>query len=262
MPIMLIPHGGGPMPLMDDPHHQALINFLKNVPAEFAQPKAIVIISAHWEEDVATVTSSQEPGLLYDYHGFPEQYYQLNYPIKGNPELSHRVVELIKNAGIKVNKDSKRNFDHGCFVPLKLMYPDADIPVVQISLINNLDAQAHLELGKAIGELSQEGVLIVGSGLSFHNMRAFMNDDQPVIKQAGEFNQWLNDVIVSQPIHASEQSMSQWQEAPSARFCHPREEHLLPLHVCLGAAMTANLTASNVFNDKILGIPTSGFLWQ
>lgn len=263
-PIIYIPHGGGPMPLLGEPNHLSLIHFLKNIGASLGQPKAILMISAHWEADVATLSSAKHPHMMYDYHGFPKESYEVTYPAPGDPELATQISELIVAHGQSSTTNASRGFDHGTFVPLKLMYPAANIPVVQLSLVNTLSAQTHIELGKAIGHLSEQEILIIGSGFSFHNMSAFMSNDPAVAQKSQQFDDWLNHVLVSDELNLQqrENALAHWLQAPEARYCHPREEHLLPLHVCFGAAMTANLRATNVFDETIVAAKTSGFLWQ
>jgi len=263
-PIVYIPHGGGPMPLLDEPNHQGLTEFLKNLDAQLGQPKAILMISAHWEEDIVVVSGGAKPELIYDYYGFPEESYQISYKAIGKPELAAKVVKILKDAGISAKNDTTRGFDHGTFVPLKLIYPKANIPVVQLSLINDLDPQKQIDLGKAIGKLVAEDILIIGSGLSFHNLQVLMSCDPSVFEKSKQFDDWLNNTLVDQNLtwQGREKNLINWLSAPYARFAHPREEHLLPLHVCFGAALSANLKAKNIFKQKFLGTQVSAFLWQ
>ena len=252
------------MPLLGESNHLPLINFLHNLATSLTKPKAILIISAHWEVDQATVTSGAKPDLIYDYSGFSKESYEIQYPVAGHSELAHKVQGLIQASGMKAKTDSQRGFDHGVFVPLKLMYPKANVPVVQLSLLNSLDAQKHIELGKTLGQLCDEDIMIIGSGFSFHNMNAFMRDNSSNQSRSQEFDTWLNQVLLSDEtsFQQKEKALTHWEQAPQARFCHPREEHLLPLHVCFGVAMAANLNASNVFDERLLGVKTSAFLWQ
>lgn len=156
--------------------------------------------------------------------------------------------------------DPRRGFDHGLFIPLKLMYPQADIPAIQLSLLRGLKPAAHIALGKALRELMQENILVVGSGFSFHNMRAFSWQGMAAPDPANDaFQDWLIETCtgpLSQP--EREQRLLEWEKAPSARYCHPREEHLLPLHVCFGMA---DKPAEVVFDDRILGKRAIGLLW-
>lgn len=263
-PIVFVPHGGGPMPLLNEPNHRGLISFLNQLPSRYAQPEAIVMISAHWEEKVATVNAGDQPELIFDYQGFQKEAYEVTYPAPGNGGLAEKVVSSLHKAGLAAATDRSRGYDHGVFVPLKLMYPQANIPVVQLSLVNSLDPQTQIAMGKAIGHLAKQNILIVGSGMSFHNMRAFMSKDPLVIKKSEEFDQWLNEAITSNRLSwaEKEQALINWKQAPHGEFCHPREEHLLPLHVCFGAAQIAGLKADNVFDEMLLGVKTSAFLWE
>ena len=173
-------------------------------------------------------------------------------------------MALIQQQGIEAKTDAKRGFDHGTFVPLKLMFPEANIPVVQLSLTNNLDPQTQINLGKAIGELANHNVLIVGSGLSFHNLQVLMSKDPVVLEKSETFDSWLNNVVINKKLtwQEKEQALVNWTSTPQARFAHPREEHLLPLHICFGAAQKANLSATNIFNETFLNTKVSGFLWR
>jgi len=258
--VLFIPHGGGPMPLLGDEGHDELIAFLKDVKNLIKKPSAILMVSAHWEEQVATITSNHSPDLIYDYYGFPEQAYNIKYPAKGDSLLANKVLGLLQAQGIKSKLDEHRGFDHGMFVPLKLMYPDADIPCVQLSLMSNLDAQTHIDMGKALTDLQNENILIIGSGFSFHNMKEFRNKQSNDSKNEA-FETWLIDTCTNQAITIAqkEQALTQWQKAPFARYCQPREEHLLPLHVCFGAG---NSNAKLVFDKKVLGKKTCAFLWS
>lgn len=260
-PILFIPHGGGPLPLLGDKAHQEMVSFLHEIPATLSKPSAIVVISAHWEEQVVTITSGNKPTLFYDYSGFPDEAYNIKYPANGNPTLANKVYNMLQNAGIKANLDEQRGFDHGMFVPLKIMYPDAQIPCIQISLVKGLDPKTHIQIGKALTELRKENILILGSGFSFHNLRAFApqnghaTDDKNIA-----FEQWLIQTCTDNALTADEreQQLIQWSDAPFARYCHPREEHLMPLHVCYGLASTP---AKLVFDGTVIGKKTSGYLW-
>jgi len=263
-PIIYIPHGGGPMPLLNEPNHLGLINFLTELPAKLGEPKAVLVISAHWEEDITTISSRAQPELIYDYYGFPEESYQIQYKAAGEPELADKIMKMLKWQDISVKLDPKRGLDHGTFVPLKLIYPNADIPVVQLSLTNDLDPQKQINVGKAIGKLVEEEVLIIGSGLSFHNLKVLMSCDPIVYDKSERFDSWLNNIVTNQALtwHQKEQSLVNWLDAPEARYAHPREEHLLPLHICFGAAWSTEMEAKNIFNEKFLGTQVSAFLWQ
>lgn len=237
--IIFISHGGGPWPLLNDPRHKNLIEFLKKIPQTLISPSAILVISAHWEEDTPAVQSSHQPEMLYDYYGFSEESYQINYPASGQPELAAYISAILNRNGIKANLDSKRGFDHGLFVPLMLMYPAATIPCLQLSLLSSLDPGDHIHLGKALRELRHENILIIGSGSSFHNLSAFREPPTPeTLALNNGFENWLKDALLNHQCTEAEreQILSNWLDAPGARYSHPREEHLLPLHVCYGVA--------------------------
>jgi 4,5-DOPA dioxygenase extradiol len=250
------------MPLMGDPGHLEMISTLTAIASSINKPSAIVVVSAHWEESVVTVTSGEKPGLVYDYFGFPDEAYAVEYPSPGEPQLAQRIVDALTTSGIKANLDDRRGFDHGHFVPLKIMYPLGDIPCVQLSLIKGLDPAQHLDIGKALGKTLDESVLILGSGSSFHNMQGFFDpDNKDADAQNAAFESWLQGTCTSPALSEDERSdrLIQWPNAPGARYCHPREEHLLPLHVCYG---TARKAATKSWSVDILGKKMSMFLWS
>jgi len=258
--IVYFSHGGGPLPILGDPGHKAMVDFMFDLPSQLIKPDAILVISAHWEENVATVLGAQNPAMFYDYYGFPSQAYEITYPAPGSPELARRIVALLETQHIPASIDHHRGFDHGLFIPLKLMYPSADIPALQLSLVRGLNPGVHLSIGHALAELMEDNILVIGSGFSFHNMRAFAwhgNGDPDPANDA--FQDWLIDTCTS-PMAQSEREMRlrEWERAPHARYCHPREEHLLPLHVC---ADLAGKPAQVVFDDRILGKRSLAFLW-
>ena len=258
--IVYFSHGGGPLPILGDASHKAMIDFMKQLPSQLRKPSAIIVISAHWEEGEATLLGAPNPAMFYDYYGFPEEAYKIIYPAPGSPELANRVVGLLGQSNIPARIDPQRGFDHGLFIPLKLMYPQADIPSLQLSLLRGLNPAAHLALGKALRPLMRENILVIGSGFSFHNLRAFSWQGIGTPDPANDaFQNWLVEVCAG-PISQSEreQRLVEWEKAPSARYCHPREEHLLPLHVCAGMA---DKPAQVVFDDQILGKRGVAFLW-
>ncbi len=260
-PVVFIPHGGGPLPLLGDPDHQALVNFLQEFPKTLAKPKAILVISAHWETAQATITSGAHPSLIYDYSGFPPAAYNITYPAPGDPILADKILQLLQHAGISASLDAKRGFDHGLFVPLKIMFPNADIPCVQLSLLHSLNPAAHIKIGQALNSLRQDNLLIIGSGFSFHNMQAFFATDREAADaKNAAFQAWLIDICCNPALSTTErlEKLVAWQNAPFADYCHPRAEHLLPLHVCAGLADTH---AKLLFNDKVIGKQAVAFLW-
>ena len=259
LPVAYLPHGGGPWPFadigMDGGEKRALTDYLVSV-AKLPKtaPKAILVVSAHWEEAVPTVMTSAAPPLLFDYSGFPPETYRLTWPAPGEPALAARVRTLLGAAGIDSAEDGARGFDHGTFVPLKLTYPDAHIPTVQLSLKRGLDPAEHLAIGRALAPLRDEGVFLVGSGMSFHNMRAFRDPRaRPVAEQ---FDTWLAEATTAEPAERDAR-LSRWVDAPGARLCHPREEHLLPLMVVAGAAGADR--GQQAFRGAVFGVRCSGF---
>jgi aromatic ring-opening dioxygenase catalytic subunit (LigB family) len=260
-PVLFIPHGAGPLPLLGDKGHQDMIGFLKEITPSLGKPSAILVISAHWEAGKATITTGKTPSLLYDYYGFPDEAYEIEYPAPGAPMLAEKIFGLLQQNGIDASLDDQRGFDHGLFVPLKLMYPDANIPCVQLSLINHLEPEAHIKLGKALADLRKDNVLIIGSGFSFHNLKAFFSGNPDAMDAKNEaFEHWLIDTCTNTAITTKERRarLIDWVNAPFARYCHPREEHLLPLHVCAGLSDTA---AELVFDGKVAGKRACAFLW-
>jgi 4,5-DOPA dioxygenase extradiol len=260
-PVLYFPHGGGPMPLLGDAGHEHMIDFLRAITPALGKPAAILVISAHWEAKVPTLTSGESPSLLYDYFGFPQESYAITYPAPGDPALARDVYQLLRAGGLEARLDDQRGFDHGLFVPLKIMYPAAEIPCVQLSLVSGLDPESHLRIGRALLELRKQNVLVVGSGFSFHNMRAFdFSGHAAPDPQNDAFQDWLMDTCTNRAITREERErrLARWALAPSARYCHPREEHLLPLHVCCGAAGTA---AKVVFDGYVLGKRSVALLW-
>lgn len=257
--IIYFSHGGGPLPILGDPGHQAMIDFMRQLPAQLRKPKAILVISAHWEESAATLMGAARPPMFYDYYGFPEQAYAITYPAPGSPDYAQRVAELLKRNNIPTRIDSERGFDHGLFIPLKMMYPQADIPAFQLSLLQGLSPAAHIALGRALRELASENIMVIGSGSSFHNLRAVFQQRHTVDSANEAFQDWLIETCAgSLSFSEREQRLIHWGQAPSARYCHPREEHLLPLHVCYGMA---DKPAQVIFDDQIFGKRNLAFMW-
>ncbi len=260
MPTWFIPHGAGPCFFMawNPPDAWSrTADFLKGLAATLPRrPSAIVLVSAHWLEPVIGVTSGAQPALIYDYHGFPAPTYTLRYDAPGSPALAAHIDALMGQSGQAVQAHPGRGFDHGMFIPLMLMFPDADIPVVQLSLRSDLDPQAHLQAGQALAALRDEGVLIVGSGMSFHNMRGY--GDPRFGPISDEFDHWLTDAVQSEPAQRY-RALVDWAQAPSARLSHPprAEEHLLPLMVVAGAA--GQDAGQRVFSDRVLETTLSAF---
>jgi aromatic ring-opening dioxygenase catalytic subunit (LigB family) len=258
LPTLYLPHGGGPCFFMEwtmGPRDMwdKMAAYLRSIEKTLPQtPKALLVISAHWETQAPTVLAQEAPPLLFDYYGFPPHTYQLTWPAPGDPALAKRVQGLLAEAGISSAQDTSRGFDHGVFIPLKLAFSEAKIPTVQLSLKVGLDPAEHIAIGRALAPLREEGVLIIGSGMSYHNMRGFMNPSS--LGPSQRFDAWLATTSTQERTQR-EQALTQWRLAPSAKECHPREEHLLPLMVVAGAA---NEDAGQVtFQDQVMGVVVS-----
>ena len=279
LPTLYIPHGGGPWPFMDPSRQRpdgsvsigdgdfrdwayspsnpwdGLAVFLRGLAATVQPaPRAVLVVSGHWEEDPVAINAQAQPPLLFDYYGFPPHTYQLRYPAPGDPMLAQEIRQLLEDAGIPVRTETRRGLDHGVFVPFLLVYPRADMPIVQVSLRSGLDAAQNLALGAALAPLRRRGVLIVGSGMSFHNLGVRSMANTP-IPESDAFDAWLG-AVASDPAGRN-RALLAWRSAPAARFAHPREEHLLPLMVAAGAA--AEDRGERIFNDVMLGWRISGF---
>jgi len=234
----------------------ALQAYLQSLPSRLpGRPDALLVVSAHWEAPRPTVLAAAHPELLFDYYGFPPQTYRLTYPAQGAPHLGARVRELLGAAGIECDEELNRGYDHGIFIPLKVSFPNADIPILQLSLQAGLDPARHIAMGRALAVLRDENVLVIGSGLSFHNLSAF--GAPAVHAPAAQFDQWLTHTVCETPPAEREMRLSRWSLAPYARLCHPREEHLLPLMVAVGAA--AGDAGSHAFSGTIWGKAISAY---
>ncbi|NSW53217.1 MAG: dioxygenase [Anaerolineae bacterium] len=264
-PILYLPHGGGPLPLLGDPSQENLTRFLTSIAARFGDFTAVLMVSAHWVAATPTLTHHPNPDLLYDYYGFPPESYSIQYPAPGSPKLAEKAAARLQEAGLQPAFDDVRGFDHGMFVPMKLMLPDARIPCVQLSLIAGFDPTAHIAVGKALAPLRKDGVLIIGSGMSFHNLRAFFTPQSTVPgKESVAFDQWLFDTFNNDELtlQQREEHLTQWESAPYARYCHPYEDHLLPLHVCFGAACNEYIKPRRLFHEPSMGHMVSAYLWE
>jgi aromatic ring-opening dioxygenase catalytic subunit (LigB family) len=261
LPVYFISHGGGPWSFMDEESrapYSVLARELEDMPRQIGvTPKTILIISAHWEEPEFTVMASPRPPMIYDYYGFPDYTYRIRYDAPGDPPLAARVKALVEAAGTPARLDAERGFDHGAYTPLKVMYPGADVPVVQLSLKAGLDPVSHLALGRDLAPLREEGVLIVGSGLTYHNLRQFFSPRG--WGPSREFDGWLRDVLLTGNPNDRGKLLAAWEAAPAARAAHPREEHLLPLMVAVGAAEHDVCELSYHEEDFLGGLTVSNF---
>lgn len=261
-PTYYIPHGGGPCFFMDTPPGiptdtwESMAAFLKGIDEELGErPRAVIVISAHWQRNNPTIYRQEKPALLYDYYGFPPHTYELTYPVSGDQQLTEEIAEALREGGFAPEFEDKRGLDHGVFIPFKLIYPDADVPIVQLSMLRGDSPEDHIKLGKALAPLREKGVLIVGSGLSYHNLRTFFHQPLAQDKASGDFDRWLTDAVLDVPNRDAK--LNVWETAPAARACHPTEEHLLPLMVAAGAA--EDEAATQVYSDWVLGKAVSGY---
>lgn len=270
--VVALSHGGGPMPVLGDPSHADLVESMRTrVPAILGlndtarRPKAIVLVTAHWSEAVPSISSGAKPKLLYDYGGFPPEAYRLKYDAPGSPEVAQRVSALLKKGGFQPDLDDERGWDHGVFVPLLLVHPAADIPVVQVSVLASEDPSAHFRMGQALAPLRDEGVAIVGSGFaSFHNLRlmfAGITKDPAAAAQLKEWNAAVTAAATEPDETAREAAFEKWRSFPAAYVTHPRggAEHFLPLIVCAGAVGNE---AGKTYTDHFQGLDIMSYYWE
>ncbi|WP_145732263.1 DODA-type extradiol aromatic ring-opening family dioxygenase [Nitrospirillum pindoramense] len=261
LPTYFISHGGGPWPYMTGEfrrHFDKLEQSLIEMRAELRDlPRSVLVISGHWEDDGFAISSGERPGMVYDYGGFPEYLYHIRYAAPGSPELARRVCELLGAAGIGARLDPARGFDHGTFSIMKPLYPDEDIPVVQLSLNVGLDPALHIAVGRALAPLRDEGVLIIGSGLSFHNLSRMSTEASR--ESSRQFDDWLQQTVIHAAPDARVARLLDWEQAPAARRAHPREDHLIPLMVAVGAAEAEPAALSYHQADFAGGITASSF---
>jgi len=218
-------------------------------------PEAIMMVSGLWESDTVEVMSSPKPPMVYDYYNFPKETYEVVYPADGAPVYADRACDHLQQAGFEAKLNTTQGYDHGVFVPMAAMYPKADIPLFQVSILKSYDPEIHFEMGRALAALRRENVMIIGSGLSYHNLR-HLGPEAAVPSSA--FDVWLNDVMAL-PSGAHTKRLLDWESAPYARMCHPEEDHLVPLFVALGEA--EDDIATNIYQEAGLmgGISASGF---
>lgn len=238
LPTYAISHGGGPWPWIKElmpVDWQPLEDALTSIPAEIGTtPSAVLVVTAHWEAPVFTVQGNPNPPMIYDYGGFPPHTYEIQYPAPGHPAVADRVTQLLTDAGIANDRDDARGFDHGTFVPMHVMFPDANVPIVQLSILRNFDPKQHLAAGRALAPLRDEGVLIVGSGLpSYHDLSRM---GPAAAEPSRTFDTWLTETMVGSTGADRSDRLVRWSHAPAARQAHPREDHFIPLLVAVGAA--------------------------
>ncbi len=258
LPVLFVSHGGGPWPWVDSlrPMYESTEQALRRLPERLPErPKAVLVISGHWEAPQFTVASSARPRMEYDFSGFPPHTYEIRYAAPGDPGLAARARELIAEMSFEVAVDPRRGFDHGVFVPLGLMYPHADMPIVMVSVRSDYDPAAHLAVGRALAPLRDQGVLILGSGLTYHNMRGFGLKSSTA--DAESFTRYLDETITETDGRTREERLERWETAPRARMAHPREDHLMPLLVAAGAA--GSDPGRVLFSERVMAVPMQSY---
>jgi 4,5-DOPA dioxygenase extradiol len=261
LPTLFVPHGGGPCFFMDpdggppDPMWRPMQAYLAGLIDSLPErPRAILMVSGHWEEQAVTVHVGTSPGLLFDYHNFPDHTYRLRWDAPGAPDVARRAGGMLAAAGYRVEEEAGRGWDHGVFVPMKVAVPGADIPLAQMSLRADLHPAAHIDIGRTLAPLRDEGVLIVGSGMSFHNLRS---RGPSVTAVAAEWDAALTAAVTDVDPERRATRLAGWEALPHARFAHPEAEHLLPLMVALGAGRDGVATCD--FRGEVMGWVVSGY---
>lgn len=260
-PVYFISHGGGPWPWMRlGDRYAALRHFLTDLPRQLPEPpRAILVVSAHWESAELEVATAAQPAMIYDYYNFPPETYQVQYPAPGSPELAAEVMALLQDVGLKPQANPKRGFDHGVFVPLAVMFPEAAIPVVCVSQWQHRDPELHMALGRALAPLRARGVLIIASGLSYHNLGLM---DAAGRLPSQQFDQWLQSTLLAHSGVARQHRLRDWEQAPAARIAHAQADHLVPLFVAAGAAERDAVQCVHHEQDGLRGHTTvSSFRW-
>jgi aromatic ring-opening dioxygenase catalytic subunit (LigB family) len=237
LPTYYLSHGGGPWPYMEEAMRRRFDKLeasLLAIRREWGDAvRAVLMISGHWETPEFAVSSAARPGMVFDYYGFPEHLYHIKYDAPGSPELAMRVRAMLEAGGFSCDSDSERGFDHGTFSLMKPIYPDGEIPIVQLSVKLDFDPHAHLSVGRLLAPLRDDGVVIIGSGSSFHNLGL---RGPAAIEPSRRFDGWLQQTLLHASTAERRERVARWMFAPDARIAHPREDHLIPLMVALGAA--------------------------
>ncbi|ESZ98714.1 hypothetical protein SBOR_0952 [Sclerotinia borealis F-4128] len=275
-PVVAVCHGGGPMPIINDPGHAELIKSMStrvpeilgissNSSSTSPPPKAIVLVTAHWAETRPHISSAQHHDLLYDYSGFPPETYKLKYSAPGSPEVAKEIFELLDGAGFDPVLDEKRGWDHGVFVPLLLISPAAQIPVIQVSVLQSNSPAQHYAMGQALAPLRSRGIAIIGSGMpTFHNLRLMFSGLGNTPAYVARNKEWSNRLTETLKISDAEERgkrLENWRDWIGAEDAHPQrgQEHFLPLIVCAGAGGNKPVKG---WEDEVMGSPQWTYYWD
>lgn len=247
-------HGGGPLSLLGNKGHTALVQQLKQIAEQSRKPDVMVLASAHWQASQFQVMSQTAPALFYDYHSFATEACSLRYPVPSPPHWPVLLSMHVKEAWIAAGEKTQRGFDHGMFVPLSVMYPRADIPVVQIPMQQSMLAAQHIQLGQVLARCLPANTQLIDSGFSFHNMASFQRAGRDNHEINAAFQDWLVDAIAGEKVCATDRQhkLEQWKQALYARYCHPREEHLIPLHTCFGCEIRKAVQYYHYYQSMVL----------
>jgi 4,5-DOPA dioxygenase extradiol len=229
LPTLFLSHGS-PMHAIEPGAVRAV---WEGVARALPRPKALLIASAHWETNLPMITGNAKPETIHDFYGFPKPLYEIRYPAPGSPAVGERALALLKEAGFTAAIDGCRGLDHGAWSPLLYLYPEADVPVVQVSVQTPLGPAHHLALGRALAPLAREGILILGSGHMTHNLRERRGDGAAPLPYVREFQAWVHERIEAKDFDALNDYRAR---SPGGARAHPTDEHFLPLFVALGAA--------------------------
>ncbi|KAL2062457.1 hypothetical protein VTL71DRAFT_6723 [Oculimacula yallundae] len=269
--VIAVCHGGGPMPVLGDPGHAELVKSMSTrIPPILhlgtpQAPRAIVLVTAHWSESQPTISNAASHRLLYDYGGFPAEAYSLKYPAPGSPEVAQEVFNVLKGAGFQPKMDEERGWDHGVFIPMLLINPKADVPIVQLSVMDSASPKQHFEMGKALAKLRDSNVAIVGSGMpTMHNLRALFSaqgNESGYRKRNDEWSARLTKTTKIADIEERGKSFEGYREWVGSKEAHPvgGEEHFLPLVVCAGAGGEG---VAGAFGDELMGRKHYSYYWN
>ncbi|RHY30842.1 hypothetical protein DYB32_003984 [Aphanomyces invadans] len=267
-PAIFVNHGAGPLPILrpvTDPDHGTARTFLEQTAPQWlglhghdTKPSAIVLVTAHWESSTVAISSGASHKLLFDYSGFPAEAYALTYNAPGSPAIARQIHDLLNAQNIPSKLDAAREWDHGVFVPMKLIHPAADIPIVQVSVVRGSDPDLHFRIGEALAPLRDQNIAIVGSGMSYHSFHGQGN----IFQKSKVFSDALVEACGIPDVAGRGAALKAWESMPNARDCHPREEHLMPLHVVAGAGGAGALTSTDFVSSMFAPIHLVAMGWD